>query len=571
MTITWQEYAGRVRQIAAGLAALGVGRGDTVALMMTNRPEFHLVDTAAMHLGAVPFSVYNTCAPEQIRYVLANAGSTVVVCEEEFAPRLLEVIGRTAVQHVVYLDGNPGRTLTLAGLEAHGDPGFGFEEVWRAVRPEALLSLIYTSGTTGPPKGVELTHTQVLAGLTALNTVCPVRAGDRLVSYLPMAHIVERCLSHYNAMSAGLQVTPLADAKGLPGALHDTRPTLFAAVPRVWEKLKAGAEALLAAEPDRGKHRDIQQALALGHQYREAARCGPVPAELAESYRRADQQVLSKIRSAIGLDEVRIALCGAAPIAPDVLTFMHALGIPVAEVWGMSECLAGTINPPEAIRIGTVGPAVPGVQLKLAADGELLLRGATVMRGYHQDPVKTAEAIGPGGWLRTGDLATIDGEGYVTITGRKKELIINAAGKNMSPANIESAVIAECPLIAYAVAIGDRRPYITALLVLDPDAADLFATRHDIGDRRLAALSAHPAIQAAISNAVDAANRRLSRVEQIKRFTILAAFWEPGSDEITPTMKLRRAAIAAKYADVIETIYARTDQSAAAGRQEPGH
>jgi len=563
VTITWGDYAGRVRQLAAGLAGLGVGRGDTVALMMTNRPEFHLADTAAFHLGAIPFSVYNTFAAEQVAQVLANAGNRVVVCEEQFVPRLAEVTGGTAVEHVVCVDGQPAGTVTVDEMVAGGDPGFGFESCWRAVQPDDVLTLIYTSGTTGPPKGVEITHAQMMAQLTATSAVLPSGPGDRQISYLPLAHIAERYGSHYSPMLTGVQVTPLADAKALLGALTDVRPTIFGGVPRVWEKLKAGIETLVAYEPDQARRQAVQDAFQVGLQYVDAALAGEAPAGLAEAYQRADEQVLSKIRLLLGLDQVRAAVSGAAPIAPEILKFMLALGIPVAEVWGMSECSCiGTANPPDAIRIGTVGKAIPGVQLTLADDGELLLRGPIVMKGYRNDPARTAEAIDPGGWLHTGDLATIDEDGYVTITGRKKELIINAAGKNMSPAAIESAVLAASLLIAQVVAVGDRRPYIVALIALDPDAAAAFAAQHGIADPAPAVLAGHPAIRAAVSAAVDTANTKLSRVEQIKQFAVVPAFWEPGGDEITPTMKLKRHAVTAKYADVIESLYAAAGEPA---------
>jgi len=557
VTITWGDYAGRVRQIAAGLAGLGVGRGDTVALMMTNRPEFHLADAAALHLGAIPFSVYNTFAAEQIAQVLANAGNRVVLCEEQFAPRLAEVAGGTAVEHVVCVDGQPAGTVTVEEMVAGGDPGFGFEACWRAVQPDDVLTLIYTSGTTGPPKGVEITHAQMMAQLTATSAVLPSGPGDRLISYLPLAHIAERMASHYSPMLTGVQVTPLADAKALPGALTDVRPTIFGGVPRVWEKLKAGIETLVAYEPDQARRQAVRDAFGVGLRYVDATLAGEVPAGLAEAYQRADEQVFSQIRLLLGLDQIRGAVSGAAPIAPEILKFMLALGIPVTEVWGMSECSCiGTANPPEAIRIGTVGKAIPGVQLKLAGDGELLLRGPIVMKGYRNDPARTAEAIDPGGWLHTGDLAAIDEDGYVTITGRKKELIINAAGKNMSPAAIEGAVLAASLLIAQVVAVGDRRPFIVALIALDPDAAAAFAAQHGITDPAPAILADDSAIRAAIGAAVEEANGRLSRVEQIKRFAIVPAFWEPGGDEITPTMKLKRRAVTAKYADVIESLYA---------------
>ena len=563
VTLTWQQYAGRVREIAAGLAGLGVGHGDTVALMMTNRPEFHLVDTAAFHLGAVPFSIYNAFAPGQITQVLSNAGSRVVVCEEQFAARLMAARDRAAAGHVVCVDGHPDGTLTLGELVAGGDRAFGFEACRRAVQPDDVLTLIYTSGTMGPPKGVEITHAQMLAELTAMNTLMPAGAGDRSISYLPMAHVAERFASHYTAMFTGMQATALADVKDLPGALREVRPTFFGGVPRVWEKLKAGIEARVAREPNQARRVAAQQAFATAREYVAAAEAGPVPAGLAAAYRRAGEQVLSKIRSAAGLDQVRIAICGAAPIAPEILRFMLGLGIQVTEVWGMSEtsCI-GTANPPGAIRIGTVGKPIPGVELKLAFDGELMVRGPTVMKGYRGDPAKTAEAIDPNGWLHTGDIATIDADGYVRIVDRKKDLIINAAGKNMSPANIETAILAASPLIAQVVAIGDRRPYVVALIVLDPDAAAAFAAHAGATDTSPAALATNPAIRAAVGAAVQTGNSTLSRAEQIKHFTILPAFWEPGGEEITPTMKLKRRPIAAKYAEVIDSMYATAVQPA---------
>jgi long-chain acyl-CoA synthetase len=555
--ITWGDYAGRVRQIAAGLAGLDVGRGDTVALMMTNRPEFHLVDTAACHLGAIPFSVYNTFAAEQIAQVLANAGNRLVVCDEQFVPRLLEVTVGTAVEHVVCVDGRPAGTVSVEEAVAGGDPGFGFEACWRAVRPDDVLTLIYTSGTTGPPKGVEITHAQMMAQLTATSALLPAGPGDRPISYLPMAHIAERCGSHYSPMRIGVQVTPLADAKALPGALADVRPTIFGGVPRVWEKLKAGIETLMAYEPDQARRQAVQDAFQVGLRHVDATLAGEVPAGLAEAYQQADEQVLSKIRLLIGLDQVRAAVSGAAPITPEILKFMLAPGIPVAEVRGMSECsCTGTANPPGAIRIGTAGKAIPGVRLKLAGDGELLLRGPIVMKGYRNDPARTAEAIDPGSWLHAGDLAATGEDGYVTITGRKKELIINAAGKNMSPAAIEGAVLDASLLIAQVVAVGDRRPCIVALIAPDPGAAAAFAAQHAITDPAPAILAGHPAIRAAIGAAVDTASGRLSRVEQIKRFAVVPAFREPGGDEITPAMKLKRRAITTKYADVIDSLYA---------------
>jgi len=559
--ITWAEYAGRVRRIAAGLAALGVRRGHTVALMMTNRPEFNLCDTAAMHLGATPFSVYNTLAPEQIAHLFANAENRVVICEAGFADRVGAAGGK--VEHVVCLDGRPPGTLTLDDLERRGEPGFDFDAAWRAVGPDDVLTLIYTSGTTGPPKGVEITHANMLAEIAATSAVLPIDSHDRVASYLPSAHVADRWSSHYQQMVAGLQITCVADIRAVAPALADIRPTIWGAVPRVWEKIKAALEARIDSEPDEERRRAMQWALSTGVRKVRAEQeavngGGPGPDEaLLAEYARADELVLSRVRAQLGLDQVKWSVSGAAPTPVDVLEFFGALGLPICELWGMSElsCCA-TVNPPGRIRIGTVGPALPGVELALAADGELLCRGPLLMRGYRNEPAKTAEAIDADGWLHTGDVATIDGDGYVRIVDRKKELIINSAGKNMSPANIESQLKSASPLIGQAIAVGDRRPYNVALIVLDPDAGAAYAARAGLADASPAALSGDDGVIGAVAAAVEAANAGLSRVEQIKAFRILPVDWLPGGDELTPTMKLKRRPIAEKYAAEIEALYA---------------
>jgi long-subunit acyl-CoA synthetase (AMP-forming) len=519
--IRWSEYAERVRRIAGGLHALGVRRGDTLGLMLTNRPEFHLADSAALHLGATPFSIYNTSAPEQVRQLFSNAGNRVVVCEEAFLERVLAARGGSAVEHVVCVDASPPGTLPLDALAGRREPGFDFEATWRAVGGRDIATLIYTSGTTGPPKGVELTHTNLIAEMRALAGLLDVREGDRAISYLPSAHVADRLLSQYSSMTWGLELTCLADAKRLAATLVEVRPDFFGGVPRIWEKLLAGLQA--AGIDD--------------------------PAALSDAARRA---VLEKT----GLERVRTTLCGAAPIPAPVLEYFLALGLRVQEVWGMSElsCVA-TINPRDAIRVGSVGVALPGVELRLADDGELLCRGEIVMRGYRGQPDETAEAIDAEGWMHTGDVAEIAADGYVRIVDRKKELIINAAGKNMSPANIEQKLKAASPLIGQAIAIGDGRPYNTALLVLDPDVCAAHAKRHGLPDASPAALCEDTGVQQEVARAVEAANEQMSRVEQIKRYRILPNDWLPGGDELTPTSKLKRKPIAEKYASEIDSLY----------------
>ena len=495
VAITWAEYADRVERIAGGLASLGVGRGDTVALMMLNRPEFHLVDTAALHLGATPFSVYNTSSREQIEYLFSNAGNRVVVTQREFQP-LLEGL----TEHVILVE-------ELEAFEDRTPSDFRFEEAWRAVEPSDVLTLIYTSGTTGPPKGVQLTHANMMAELRGSAAVLPATPGGRATSFLPSAHIADRWASHYlSGMTYGHTVTSIADPRTIVQHLPSVRPTSWGAVPRIWEKIEAAL-----------RKQGIED-----------------PSVLPEEMR-------AGIRAKLGLDAAEFIVSGAAPIARETLEYFLALGLPIQELWGMSEtsCCA-TINPRDDIRIGTCGPPMPGVQVRLAEDGELEVGGDVIMSGYRNDPEKTREAIGDDGWLRTGDIATIDDDGYITIVDRKKEIIINAAGKNMSPANIEARLKAAHALIGQVVVIGDRRPYNVALIVLDPEAMAGFE-----GD-----------VQATIADAVEKANGQLSRVEQIKRYTVLDEEWMPGGDELTPTMKLKRKPISEKYAAEIDALYA---------------
>ncbi|MEU5841309.1 long-chain fatty acid--CoA ligase [Rhodococcus sp. NPDC047139] len=554
---TWRQYAERVARLAAGLAGLGVSRGDTVGIMLTNRPEFHLVDTAAIHLGAVPFSIYNSLTAEQISYVLGNAGNRVMITEEQFVPVLRQAIGDTKVEHLVCVDGKPEGVMSLDDLEAAADPAFDFDASWKAVQPSDLLTLIYTSGTTGPPKGVELTHANLLAELAATTTYLPTGPDDRILSYLPDAHIANRWGSHYSSLYSGMQITTLDDLKQAIAVLPGLRPTLFGAVPQVWYKLKAAIDKTLAEESSPVKKKLALWAIDVGRKRARLQSDGkPVPRTLEIQHAVADRLVLSAIRGKLGLDEVRAAVTGAAAISPEVLEFVLALGIPCSEVWGMSEtsCVV-TMNRPGAIRIGTVGQAVPCATIKVADDGELLVSGPLLMKGYRNDPDKTSEAIDSDGWLHTGDIGEIDADGYVRLIDRKKEIIVNAAGKNMSPANIEGALRAACPMLGGAVTIGNDRPYNVALLALDPDALAVFAEQHGLSGSH-EELAQNPVVLDSIAKSVEEANSKLSRVEQIKKYTVLTSVWEPSGDELTPTMKLKRKPIDAKYAEEIDKLYA---------------
>jgi long-chain acyl-CoA synthetase len=481
--LTWGEYAEQVRRIAGGLHRLGLRRGDPIALMLTNRPEFHLIDAAAMHLGAVPFSIYNTSSSEQAEFVLRDSGAKIGVVEPSFRDRM-------STEHVIEVD-------LLDELEE--DPDLDFDAAWQAVEPDDLLTLIYTSGTTGDPKGVQLTHRSMLFTMDAYDQVLHFPRGGRVVSYLPMAHIAERNCSHYFPMAFGFTVTCCPDAREVVSYFPEVRPSWFFAVPRIFEKLKAAIES------------------------------GPGVDDPAA------------LREQLGLDQLAALNVGAAPTPPEVIEFFHSIGLPLGELWGMSETNAiGACNPPEKIKIGTVGPPVPGVELRLADDGEVELRGDCVFAGYRGQEEMTRETFTDDGWLKTGDIGELDEDGYLSIVDRKKELIINAAGKNMSPANIESTLKTASPLIGSVAVIGDRRPFNVALIVLDPEAAANVAAPED-----------------AVAEAVEKANERLSNVEKVRRHKVLATEWEPGGDELTPTMKLKRKPIAEKYAEDIDALYER--------------
>jgi long-subunit acyl-CoA synthetase (AMP-forming) len=507
---SWDEYRERVRGCAAGLAELGGRRGDTLACWLTNRPEFHAVDTAAAHLGMASFSVYPTYTVDQAAHVIGDAGARVLITEAAFLERSLAVraLATTALETMICVDADHEAALGWDALLDHGSDRFDLEAAAGAVTPSDLLTLIYTSGTTGPPKGVELTHANVMATVAGVTDRLRLTSGMRAISWLPMAHIAERLCTNYVALTLGWDVTTCADPRALGALLSDVRPHFFFSPPRMWEKLRA---SVLARFDD--------------------------SVELAAADRDA-------VLRGLGLDQIRVAVVGAAPCPPEVVRFWHALGVPLGETYGGSETTGvATLNPPDAIKAGTAGPPLSGVEVKLAADGEVLVRGPVVMKGYRNLPEQTAEAIDAEGWLHTGDVGVFDDDGYLRIVDRIKEIIINAAGKNMSPTNIEAALKSASPLIGLAVCIGDGRPYNTALIVLDPDVA---AGRgpHD------------PETEGLIQQAVDRANERLARVEQIKRFLIVEGDWQAGGEELTPTMKLKRRPIADKYAAEIEALYA---------------
>jgi long-chain acyl-CoA synthetase len=558
VSLTWSELLQRVDALAGGLARLGVRRGDCVAIMLSNRPEFPVADLAAVTLGATPFSIYVTYPPAEIEYLCSDSGARVAIVEQAFLPVLLEARQNLpGLEHVIVVDGDaPDGVLALTDVEG-SDPGFDGAAAAAEVSPQDVLTLIYTSGTTGHPKGVELTHHAAMFTAQKVQEVIELPPGAKVISWLPSAHIAERMAHHYIPVIYAGTVTCAPNPREVLSYLPQVRPTWFFAVPRIWEKLKAGLEAMQAAQPEE-QRQPVQAALAASLERVRLRQQGkPVPPELEAQVAHADQHIFSKLREMLGLDQAVAVNVGAAPTPVPVLEFFHAMGIELSELWGMSEtCGTGTVNRPGQVKIGTVGPASPGVELKLAEDGEVLCRGEFLMSGYRNQPDKTAEAIDPDGWMHTGDIGTIDEDGFLKIVDRKKELIINAAGKNMSPANIEAAVKSGSPLIGLACCIGDGRPYNTALIVLDADYAPGWAQQQGIGAKTLTELAVEPQMIEAVQAGVDSANQTLARVEQIKKFAIVPGDWLPGGDELTPTIKLKRKPIAQKYAAEIEALYA---------------
>ena len=559
VSLTWNELATRVRALAGGLNALGVKRGDTVSLLLNNRSEFIPTDLAAVSLGAIPFSIYQTSSPEQIEYVLSDSEANVVIVEPEFLPNLLkakEDLPHT--EHVVVIGGDGG-TITYDEL-LELDPDFDPAPLAAEIGLEDPLTLIYTSGTTGPPKGVTLTHGNLLRMNTAVMEGVIKMPDDpeaKVISWLPAAHIAERGANYYTPIMRGFQIHICPDPRRIIEFLPKVRPTWFFAVPRIWEKLKAGLEGNLAALPD-GQREQAQAGLEAAIQKVRLEQAGEaVPEELAAGVAKADEALFAGLRHALGLDEFVAVSVGAAPIPAEVLEFFHAIGIPIGELWGLSEtCGVITISPPDRIKIGSVGPPVPGVEVRVMEDGELICRSPYVMPEYRNAPEKTAEAI-VDGWLYTGDIGVIDEDGYVSIIDRKKELIINAAGKNMSPANIEAHIKTASPLVNQCVAVGDGRPYNVALMVLDPDFAPVWASKKGLEGASLEDLADNELVQETITAAVGEANAKLARVEQIKKFKIIPGEWLPGGDELTPTMKLKRKPISEKYQQQIEDLYAK--------------
>ncbi|MEU7914234.1 AMP-dependent synthetase/ligase [Microbispora bryophytorum] len=565
-TLTYAEARRRVLQIAAGYAALGVRPGDAVALMLVNRSEHVLADLGAVHAGAVPCSIYATFAPEQVAYVARDVGARIAVLggPADLA-RWEPVLGElSALTTVVMLEGAPEGDERFLSWEAFLQLGAGalaadpaaVDARWRAVTAEDTLTVLYTSGTTGTPKGVPLTHANVLFEIASTQRMIHLPTHGTQISYLTYAHIAERVLSLYLPLVKVNHVHFCTDMANLGATLGRVRPVLFFGVPRVWEKMTSRLRALLATQPPE-QQESVRAAMAAGLAYVEGLQHGrTVTPEVREAYERADAALLSVVRGLIGLDQARWCATAAAPMPVEVQRFFAGLGLKVIDVYGMTETTgAFTVNSPDVFRLGTVGRAEPGVEVRIAEDGEILTRSPLNTRGYLGLPEATAELLDDDGWLHTGDVGSVDEDGFVRIVDRKKELFITSGGENVSPAAIEGH-LTEHPLIGQALAYGDRRPYPVAILTLDGEVAPEWARARGIAFGSLADLAAHPDVLKEVEAAVESANRKLARVQQVKRWRLLPVEWTAETAELTPSLKLKRRVVHARYAEVIEELYA---------------
>ncbi len=567
-SLTWSQARQQVLETAAGFAALGLAPGERMALMLPNCSEHVLADLGAVHAGGLGVTLYATLAPEQIAYVAGDCDARIAVLNgaaelARWQPILEQLPGITKIivrDQAACPAGD--RYMTWADFVALGRERFaaGPGEIAArvaAIKPDHPLALLYTSGTTGNPKGVLLTHRNVLYQMAAADTIGLITPRVRWVSYLPLAHIAERMLSIYAPIHVVGHVHFCPDATQLVRVIGKVRPTAFFGVPRVWEKVRAGIQALLRAEQDEDKRAAVQQAMDIGRRYVESCQHGQTTSpELAAQFQAAHERVLGPVRSLLGLGEATSVLSGAAPLPPDVAAFLAGLGMKILDVYGMTETTgAFTANTPTEFRLGTVGRPVAGMEVRIAEDGEILVRGPLTTPGYLNRPDLTEALIDADRWLRTGDIGTIDADGFVSVTDRKKELVITAGGENIAPAAVENALVAH-PLIGQALAYGDRRPYMVALLTLDGEAAPPWARARGITAGSLAALASDPQVLAEVAAGVAAANERLARVQQVKRWRLLPVEWTAETEELTPTLKLKRRVVHAKYADVIDSLYA---------------
>lgn len=561
-TISWRETWELTQQVAAALIALGVEKGDPVAIMATNRTAHTLADYGSMAAAAVPMSIYNTLAQDQVAFIAGEARPVVVVLEDHDRYQRWEkaFADVDSVRHVVMLADadrvDDPRAMTWEQFLSHGTDTSGVEARMDRITPDLPATFLYTSGTTGNPKGVVLTHHNVMYESVSTLDNAGLVGPQRTISYLPLAHIAERVLATYGPPFLGSHVHAIPDPAGLLGALGEVHPTAFFGVPRVWEKIKTGISAKLAEDPDPANQEMVRRAMEAGLAWTRAHEYGnEMTPEVEAAYAQADEAILGFLRLLLGLDQVQWAASAAAPMPLEVATFMGGLGLHVYDVYGMTETTgAFTSNGPDHFRLGTVGRPNPGIEVRLAEDGEILVRGPVNTPGYHLQEQATRSLIDDDGWIHTGDIGTLDDDGFYSVVDRKKELIITSAGKNVAPSNIEN-YLKESPLVGHAMALGDGQAYIVAILTLDGEIAPLVAARMGIATTDLAELSEHPQIRAMVQAAVDAANERLSRPEQVKAWELLPHEWTAESEELTPTLKLKRRVVRTKYADVVDGLY----------------
>ena len=556
---TFAEYAEHVAVAAAGFRALGVKPGDRVVLMLRNVRQFHVLDLAAVFCGATPISIYNSSSPEQVAYLAGHCKATIAVVEDVgFLERFLKVRDELPELRSLVIvhdpDGVAGEQVVQWGdFLGHGTVDLAASA--DLVQPDTLATVIYTSGTTGPPKGVMISHFNVAWTAESLLRTMGDRdlTGFKVVSYLPMAHIAERMTSHYAGMREAYEISCCPEPGLLSAYLTEVRPNLMFGVPRVWEKLYGGVMAALAADAE--KKARLDQAVAVATPIAIDRSWGRSTPEQDATWDALQAAAFGPLRAMLGVDEVQFAISGAAPIPRKLLEWFNALGVPLSEIYGMSENCGPMTWTPVRIKPGTVGPPIPGCEVTLADDGEIICRGGNVCEGYLDDPEKTADAIDADGWLHTGDIGEIDEDGYFRIVDRKKELIITAGGKNISPANLEAA-LKTIPLVGQACAIGDQRPFVSALVVLDPEVAPAWARSHGIEGATLAELAENPEVIAEIEAGLPEAMARFNNAERVKKIKVLGDEWLPDSEELTPTSKLKRRGVHAKYAAEIEALYA---------------
>lgn len=555
---TWNEYADHVARAATGLREHGVGWGDRIVIMMRNIPEFHVIDMAAYFVGATPVSIYNSSSPEQVQYLAEHCDAKLALVEDVgFLERFLKVRSEIpSLEHLGVLrdpsDMRPDDVYLMEEL-LDREPA-DLEEAASIAQPEDLCTIIYTSGTTGPPKGVMLTHYNIAWTGRSLQIALPFDSyvGKRVVSYLPMAHIAERVTSHYNHVFLGFEVTTCPDPAGIAGYLTDVRPNLIFGVPRVWEKISAGVNAAMASDPE--KQARFDEAVRTAIPISERIDWGTATEEDRQTWDFLNDVAFQQIRELVGLDQVEAAISGAAPIPPEVLSWFRAVGVPLSEIYGMSESSGPMTWTAEHVKPGTVGPAIPGCEVTLADDGEIICRGGNVFGGYMHEPEKTAATLDEEGWLHSGDIGEVDEDGYFRVVDRKKELIITAGGKNISPANLE-AELKTIPLVGQAAAIGDRRPFVSALVVLDPEVAPAWARQRGIEFDSLEDLAVHPEVREEVDRGLEEVMSKFNQAERVKKVHILGEEWLPDSEVLTPTSKLKRRGIYQRYEDVIEALY----------------